>query len=733
MKKLYLIGVSLSAALLPLLTHASSLSEITPRIFKDAKWICPASLHSLTNATMEFRTTFDSPQRNTFWRLALAADTVYSIKLNGSPEYETGRFPDVPPMRFYDVLTLANIKEGTNELIIRLYSQGDHSSQYIPGDPGLAFDLFSPTTHIVSNEKTPIQFRRVASYQMEGVPRISPQLGYSFIYDANQTNGTWTALTEKDCVRKIEEYELHRRPVPPSAIYPAIPTRIVSQGALSAAEIPTDIASGMDAAKITPLAFSNLFPNASSAALPSQSGLRVANEFLKPGFSVTIDLGREEVGLLDLKLSTDAGTVIDIGHAEHMENGRIQTKIGSRNFAGRYIAQEGLQTFCHWQRRMAGRFIQLQVRGAKTHFTLYRLSVKPVFLPMTEKAPPQGLTEREQAIFRTSVRTLHLSMHEHYEDCPWREQSLYANDARNQILAGAYAFENAGPFAALSLELLGRGLDPNDGWIEICMPAKLSYAIPSFTFAWALAVRDHWEIYHDRATATKLFPILAAILNQHISEMKEDLLPCPRGARYWHFYDWMPGLWGHDQPKENQAWFDSPLNLFFALALDAGEKMARDLDHTQTAAEWKQARTRLVAAIRTRFWDNSKNEFKTSIGKDVPDAPACELSQALALLTGAAPEEKSAALAARLSAPSSWTETTLSQSIYKYEALMQAGKETAQKARDAINATWGAMLDAGATSFWEVKEGWKAFDNAGSLCHGWSAIPAYFYGKYPRE
>ncbi len=732
MKKLGLICVSLSAALLPLLAHAVPSSEITPSVFKDAKWICPAAFRAATNVTMEFRTTFDSPHRDVPWHLALAADTVYSIELNGSLASETGRFPDVPPMRFYDVLPLTNVKEGTNELIIRLYSQGDNSSQYIPGDPGLAFALLAPNTRIVSNEKTPIQFRRVAAYQMEGVPRITPQLGYSFIYDATKINGAWATIGEKDYVRKMEEFELHRRPVPPSDILPAIPTRIVSQGALSAAKIPSDIATGMDAAKITPLAFSKLFPNASSAALPALSGLRVADEFLENGFSVTIDLGREEAGLLDLELDTDAGTVIDIGHAEHMENGRIQTKIGSRNFAGRYIAKAGRQTFCHWPRRMAGRYIQLHVRGAKTHFTLYRVSVKPVLQSMIEKAPPQGLTEREQAIFRTAVRTLRLSMHEHYEDCPWREQSLYANDARNQILAGAYAFENAGPFAALSLELLGRGLDPNDGWIEICMPAKLSYAIPSFTFAWVLAVRDHWEIYHDRTTAEKLFPFLAAILNQHVSEMKEDLLPCPRGARYWHFYDWTEGLWGHDQPKEGQAWFDSPLNLFFALALDAGEKMARTLGHEKSAADWGKARTRLVAAIRTRFWDDTKNEFKTSIGQDVPNAPTCELSQALALLTGAAPKEKSAALAAQLSAPSKWTETTLSQSIYKYEALMQAGKETAQKARDAINATWGAMLDAGATSFWEVKEGWKAFNNAGSLCHGWSAIPAYFYGKYPR-
>ena len=113
----------------------------------------------------------------------------------------------------------------------------------------------------------------------------------------------------------------------------------------------------------------------------------------------------------------------------------------------------------------------------------------------------------------------------------------------------------------------------------------------------------------------------------------------------------------------------------------------------------------------------------------MPDGPTPELSQALALLAGAVPEGMRDALVAKLAGPSDWTETSLSQSVHKYEALMRAGGDAARKARASINATWGAMLDAGATSFWEVKDGWKAFGDAGSLCHGRSAIPAYFYGR----
>ena len=47
-----------------------------------------------------------------------------------------------------------------------------------------------------------------------------------------------------------------------------------------------------------------------------------------------------------------------------------------------------------------------------------------------------------------------------------------------------------------------------------------------------------------------------------------------------------------------------------------------------------------------------------------------------------------------------------------------------------IAKRWGKMLQKGATSFWETDKGASDFGGAGSLCHGWSAIPVYFYGRY---
>ena len=482
----------------------------------------------------------------------------------------------------------------------------------------------------------------------------------------------------------------------------------------------------MDATRMTDVPQSEFF---------AEDGRSVRPACFADGFYVLVDLGREECGFLTLDVDTDAGTVIDIGHAEHAENGRIRTFIGSRRFAGRYRARDSRQTYCRWARRMAGRFIQLHVRGARTRFVLNEVSVRPAVFPVNERSAPAGLSPKEKTIWDVGVRTLRLCMHEHYEDCPWREQALYANDSRIQMLAGYFAFDSDNKMPDLALELLSKGIDEK-GWIELCMPAKIGLAIPSFTFSWVLALGDHVKYRRNPAFTKSMMPALRKIMYKREGELVDGLLPCPRGRRYWQFYDWAKdlsgalskALAGEDGSTPDQ--FESPLNLFAVLAFEAAADCAAFVGEADDAARWRGTAERMRGAVSSRFWNAEKRQIETRLGASL--APS-ELAQALALLANAIPEDERAGVVKKLSAPSDWTQTTLSQSLYKYEALRAAGGAAERAMRKSLDETWSAMLDAGATSFWEVSEGWKAFGGAGSLCHGWSAVPVYFYGVYPRS
>ena len=37
------------------------------------------------------------------------------------------------------------------------------------------------------------------------------------------------------------------------------------------------------------------------------------------------------------------------------------------------------------------------------------------------------------------------------------------------------------------------------------------------------------------------------------------------------------------------------------------------------------------------------------------------------------------------------------------------------------------MVELGLGTVWETEQGEADFHNAGSLCHGWSALPIYYY------
>ena len=73
---------------------------------------------------------------------------------------------------------------------------------------------------------------------------------------------------------------------------------------------------------------------------------------------------------------------------------------------------------------------------------------------------------------------------------------------------------------------------------------------------------------------------------------------------------------------------------------------------------------------------------------------------------------------------------TLSMACFRYDALLKADRERFTNViLDEIDRDCEYMLNCGATTFWETLKGESDFGGAGSLCHGWSAMAAYYYSK----
>ena len=67
---------------------------------------------------------------------------------------------------------------------------------------------------------------------------------------------------------------------------------------------------------------------------------------------------------------------------------------------------------------------------------------------------------------------------------------------------------------------------------------------------------------------------------------------------------------------------------------------------------------------------------------------------------------------------------------FKYDALLMTDEKYKDDILSEIRDTYKVMLGAGSTTVWETKLGESDFRSAGSLCHGWSAVPIYYYHKF---
>ncbi|MDX1682419.1 MAG: family 78 glycoside hydrolase catalytic domain, partial [Phycisphaeraceae bacterium] len=464
-------------------------------------------------------------------------------------------------------------------------------------------------------------------------------------------------------------------------------------------------------------------------SVPAGTALADASDGIRPtidrpagadGFFLLLDLGRQEVGLLELEIDAPAGTIVDIGYGEHLDDQRVRTRIGGRNFAGRYICREGRQTFTHYFLRWAGRYLQLHIQA--NTFTLHRCHLRRRDYPIEMRGAIDLGDARHDAIAAVARRTLHLCMHEHYEDTPWREQALYANDARIQALCGYYAFGEY-DFPRSSFDLLGRGLR-EDGWLELTAPARPKVTIPSFTLVWMLAVRDHYLYSGDSSLAQAMLDQMTDMLEALLDQREDGLLPLSRTEGIWHFYDWSEGMSGYgDEDFQRGLAHDAPLNCFLILALEAVAEIRSWLGQPDPA-DVTDTLDQLRAAATDAFWDPDAGLFKTHPHTD----RAAALTQALAVLAGLGDEASRKTVLGHLHQhDDNLVQPTLSQSFYTFQARMSDKARGGQSVIADIADTWGQMLDAGATTFWETIDGGDAFNNAGSLCHGWSAVPLYVY------
>jgi hypothetical protein len=727
-------------------------------LMHQAVWMWPADAATDVNRYAEFRHEFVLKTRAEAgaW-LAIAADSQYVVWLNGE-FVGTGQYTGFPEHAYYNRYELAQrLQPGRNVLAVLAHCCGCNHFSYIPsGQPGVIYALGSAPGHVAVRSGSGDVLTRVSpGYHQGAMPRIDFQLPFTFEFDAVGADGwqapdyvptaTWRPLAAADCLPAASSRRLEPLPIAHWQVQDRAPVSIVAQGVFRLAPLPdgdASVAARMQRDFLSSRVPRDLFVAPGAAPLALGAGVTGSGLCLREnatagadGIYLVVDLGREETGFLEWELTAASGAVVDVAYGEHLTSLRVRAEVGGRHFASRYYCRQGRQVFTHWAVRAGGRYLQLHIHGELRGFVLHYAGLRPVAWPsriLGAFASPDRLDRR---LFEVGARTLQLCMHEHYEDSPWREQGLYANDSLIQALCGYYALGEYA-FPAFSFHLLGKSLQP-DGWLELCAPASIPITIPSFCMAWVMALEQHLRYSGDVAAAAAALPVATRMLDGWTAQMQEGLLPVPRGKRYWQFYDWMPGVDGCATDGSgfavlSECRFDALLNAYFILALEAGAALAESAGSAAAAARWRLTAAGLRPAVHRRFWLADQELYTAFSGPGQPAQPvAAELCQALALCAGVVADPAAASrLRRRLLAPDNGlVPATLSQSLHTLQAVAP-DPEYRTAILERLRGDWGDMLLQGATSFWETRKGSWDFDEAGSLCHGWSTLPLFAFGAW---
>ena len=317
--------------------------------------------------------------------------------------------------------------------------------------------------------------------------------------------------------------------------------------------------------------------------------------------------------------------------------------------------------------------------------------------------------DRLNDIWMTGAYTVHLNMQEYIWDGVKRDRLVWIGDLHPELMTVNTVF-GYNEVIPKSLDLI-RDTTPVPNWMN---------GISSYSIWWLLIHKD-WYLYQGNLDYLKeQKEYMTTLFNHLMTKIDENGKEMLDGTR---FLDW--------PSSPNVKGVDAGLQALMVMAMDAGNEMALAMGDKALADRCAKASKKLK--------------------KYIPDHNQSKQGAALMALAGLMKAEK--ADKDVLSVGGAQGFSTF-YGYYMLEAMAKAGNY--QGAMDIISEYWGAMLDLGATTFWEdfhidwtqnaaridelVPEGkvdvhgaygdycYKGFRH--SLCHGWASGPTSWLSRH---
>lgn len=355
------------------------------------------------------------------------------------------------------------------------------------------------------------------------------------------------------------------------------------------------------------------------------------------------------------------------------------------------------------------RFVRIDLADEDSFVELKAVRAVFLYRDLEYKGSFRCSDERLNRIWATGAYTVHLNMQDYLWDGIKRDRLVWIGDMHPETMS-IFAVFGAHEIIPASLDLI-RDETPLPKWMN---------GISSYSMWWVLIHNEWYRCTGDIEYLVQNREYLKGLLDQlagYVDPNNRENLPAHR------FLDW--------PSSANKPAIHAGLHSLLAMTLEAGAELCEVLGESVTRKKCLEA----VSKLR----------------KHIPDPANSKQAAALMALAGL---EDAARMNRQVMAIDGPRRMSTFYGYYVLQARALAGDY--EGALDCIRQYWGAMLDLGATTFWEdfdldwtenaaridelVPEGkkdihgdfgnycYKGFRH--SLCHGWASGPTAWLSEH---
>jgi len=456
-------------------------------------------------------------------------------------------------------------------------------------------------------------------------------------------------------------------------------------------------------------AMSLLLPHAGQAVLKEPQPPCVLTAAGERPAGVLLDLGRELHGYVELitPMTKDQARLrrVRVRFGESVSEAMAELG-GAQNAQNDHAIRDQTVTLPWLGKKMVGpsgfRFVRIDNLDPELPVELSQVRAVLQVRDIPQVGSFRCDDERLNRIWAVGAYTVHLNMQEYLWDGIKRDRLVWIGDMHPEVstINAVFGFNDVVP---RSLDLT-RDVTPVTEWMN---------GISSYSMWWVLIQEEWWLHYGNRDYLGAQKPYLTALLKRLANLVGPDDRERIDGTR---FLDW--------PSSPNQQGVTAGLQALLVMTLESGSRLMTTLEDAETAKLCSET------AARGR--------------KVVPDTNKSKSGAALLSLAGMTDAKITSDTVLKVGGP---RDISTFYGFYVLQALAKSGDT--DTALDFIRTYWGAMLDFGATTFWEdfnlqwtnnagridelVPSGKKdihgdygAYCYVGfrhSLCHGWASGP----------